>query len=254
MPGRQIVVCGFPRGGTSLLYNMLSSSLDGFGFAEFEVAAWKVIARWGDFASKKPLDVLILDDLVRRNIHGKRLVAIVMLRDPRDLITSVHPNVPDRYFLDYEGSWTPHARGPRREPYGIRAIHAAIQRAQRIEGMEVILVRYEDLVADPDRIQQALAARIGVEFNSRFSDFHRRPERHAYRYAGKNAPKDPSLVRENSAVDRSRHGKWNCPEHAARIARHFQEHPGLFELVRQLGYEQDDSWFAPFRRYVRLPP
>ena len=58
MPGRQIVVCGFPRGGTSLLYNMLSSSLDGFGFAEFEVAAWKVIARWGDFASKKPLDVL----------------------------------------------------------------------------------------------------------------------------------------------------------------------------------------------------
>jgi hypothetical protein len=243
--GRQLIVCGFPRGGTSLMYNMLSSSLDGFHFTPFEVQARKTIARWGNVASKWPLDIFYLEGLVRRNIHGKQLSAIVMLRDPRDLITSVHPNVPDRYFIDYEGCWTPHRRGARREAFGIRQIHTAIERAECLRGIEVVLLRYEELVADPDTVQELVSEQLDLTFRCRFSAFHKYPDRHAFRFAPTEV-RAPDLVRANSAVDRSRQGKWRRPEHAQRIASHFSEHPELFRLVRQMGYEQDDSWFAPY--------
>ena len=244
-PGTQLVVCGYPRGGTSLVYNMLSSSLDGFRFAPFEVPARRTITCCGNRASKLPLDVLRLDELVRQNVLGKRLAVIVMLRDPRDLITSVHPNVPDRYFLDYDGSWTPHRTGPRRTPHGIRAIHEAIERARTIEGIDLVEIRYEDLVAEPDAVQARLSDALGLEFRQRFSDFHRRGARHAYRYAGRMAAKDQSLVRENAPVDRSRAGKWRRPEHADRIAEQFAKHPALYDLLEACGYTPHKSMPEP---------
>lgn len=244
-----LVVCGFPRSGTSLLYNMLSSSMSRIEFTDFEVPAIHGLRRWGSIASKSPSDLLEIESLAAGNMFGKRILVIVTVRDVRDVITSRHPVVPDRYFIGYEASWWPSGGfddwvydGP-----GVAALDAALQGLLRASGSEIMAVRYEDLVTDPDSVQRTIADVLGLEFDSPFSSFHERQDRLAYRYEGNTAPRNADLVRENRRVEPGRAGKWQAAEHDERIRSEFLRHPELFAILRQYGYEQDDEWFD---RYV----
>lgn len=248
-PWRQLVVCGYPRSGTSLLFNMLSSSLPEFSFHPFEVPAHERIERWGDHASKNPLDVIAIPELIKVNPLEKEIIVIVPLRDPRDIVTSKHPVLPDRYFIGFDYSWWPQKEEGEwaYDAAGVGQIANAIEELRELAGVKVVIIRYEDLVAEPDEIQSKIAAATGLEFDQAFSDYHRRPESHAYKYKGKFAPVDPKLVRESAAPDRSRSGKWRSAEHRSRLLEQFEQFPQLFELVRRYGYEQDDSWFESIK-------
>jgi hypothetical protein len=253
-PKKQIVVCGYPRSGTSLLYNMLSSSLEGFTFGEFESRALNSIWMYGNHATKRPRDVADLPRLVEENIHGKQIFAIVLIRDIRDVITSIHPQIPDRYYCGYEDRWTPRGEYPYRIVHtgdGVRSIDAAIERAKGVQGIELAFVRYEELVEDPDAVQERLAKLLDVQFSERLSEFHRFPGRHAYKYEGDRRPSDPDLVREGQEIDRSRKGRWRREEHRRRIQAEFGAHPELFELLKRYGYEKDDGWYDAYRSEER---
>ena len=76
-PWTHLVVCGFPRSGTSLLYNMLSATLEDFECQDFEVPARTRLTWAGHQASKNPLDIIDLVDLPSKNVLGKRLVVII---------------------------------------------------------------------------------------------------------------------------------------------------------------------------------
>ena len=246
---KQIVVCGYPRSGTSLLYNMLSASLEGYLFGHFEVPCLQYVRDRGPFVSKRPLDVFALEKLVAHNVFDKRLYAVVVIRDLRGVLTSIHPRVPQDYFIGYDASYEvgpdyPH--GSKRLHPGIAAYYEQIERLSALEGLTRVVVRYEDLVADPDAIQNRLAEALGVHFTRRFSTFHERPELHAYRYAGAERPVDASRVRENDAIDASRRDRWRSPEHRSHIAAEFGAHPQLFEMLRAYGYEPHDRWFEAF--------
>ena len=255
---RQLVVCGFPRGGTSLLYNMLSATLPAFRFAAFEEAAGETLLAPGDRASKWPMDVLRLPKTVAANAAGLRkdLLAVVVVRDLRDVITSVHPNAPDRYFCGYADRWSPRGAS---KPYtlvstdqGVAAVHAGIEAASALDGVTVARVDYEALIADADAVQGDLAAALGLRFDGRFSGYAARQERHAFRYAGANAPVDAARgARENAAVDPARTGRWRRPEHAARLVEQFTAHPELFGLLRHYGHAADDAWFDALRPAAR---
>ena len=255
-PLKQIVVCGYPRGGTSLLYNMLSSSLRGFVFDEFEVSARDSIEKYENHASKDPMDVLRVAELVEHNVYEKEIHVIVLIRDVRDLVTSIHPNVPDRYFMGYTERWSPQGEYPYtlvQTTRGVRACFEAIEQLRSTPDVNLNIVKYESLVSDPDNVQGELATALDVGFEHPFSQFHMRPEKHAYRYEGKTRAKDPGRVRENSAADRSRVQRWRRPEHAGRIRTEFAAHPELFAILRHYGYETDDGWFAAYRTEGRTP-
>ena len=252
----QIVICGCPRSGTSLLYNMFSASLDGFKFGEFEISSLDNIWKREDHVSKRPLDILIVDRLLRKNIHGKRIFVIVTVRDLRDVITSVHPVTSAGYYIDYESSLSPKRRPDDefgRRQVGVRQIYDAIERAKSIPSGNLIFVRYEEFVEDPDRVQDELSARMGIRFSRRFSRFHEVPGKHAYTYTGRLKPVLPNEVRESSAPDPSRIGKWRADRHRKRIRDQFTAHPQLFRILREDGYESDDSWFDPYRSDTEAP-
>lgn len=250
---RQIIVCGFPRAGTSLLYNMLSSSLLGYRFAPFERPARETLWRFTNWCSKRPTDVLELEEIVASNPRSKRILVLILIRDPRDLLISLHPNAPDRPLLEMDRRWSIRGRYPYRlrcVPGGLRDFHEAVQAADRLDGVgdvSIEPVRYEDLVSDPDAVQRHLAERHDLEFREAFRDFHRRPRQHAYRYEGPLArARAPHLVRSRSSVDRSRAGRWREPRHRERILSIVESHPDLLERLCALGYEHDDDWVAGF--------
>lgn len=241
MPHTQIVICGFPRGGTSLLQNMMVAALPRFRYDEFESYYIHRIHRLGNIMTKAPLDVMHLEHIDRLNVHKKRLVILLVVRDVRDVITSRHPMLPDRYFIGYDHSWWPQDPAFSIWKYnapGVIDIHRRIQLAQR--RADAMVVRYEDLIEDPDRVQERLRSKFALNFQRRFSEYHKEKKRVAYRYEGRFSAKDDSLVLEGKAVTKARLARWRkSTEDLLRVSEQFAECSGLSDILAAYGYEDE---------------
>ena len=93
------------------------------------------------------------------------------------------------------------------------------------------ICRYEDLVRNPDSIQDQLEERFGFHYKDRFRNFHSYciPDKLRTRLNG---------VRP---VTINRIESWK--EHPARIFDQFTQCKELFNLVKYWGYEENDDWF-----------
>ena len=251
-PRRHLTVCGVPRSGTSLLYNMLCATLDGFAFDRGERVTSSMLWRYEDRASKSPADVFRARDFERHNMHRKTIAMIVTVRDVRDVVTSRHPWAPDRYLIGYEGGYHFHGPAREREVYwdasrGLEAYFTQIEALRRAPPCTLCLVRYEDLARDPAAVQARLGRDLDLCFHGAFGDYHTRPETHAIRYASTSSHQDGAPGAAGGPVSTTRIGRWRLPEHRARIRDQFTRFPALFDLLAAYGYETDTDWFAPYR-------
>jgi hypothetical protein len=242
----QLIVVGFPRSGTSLIYNMLSANLDGFTFEEFEKYFIHRIHRFGNIATKAPMDVFHLHHRDRLNINRKKVSILIMVRDVRDVITSKHPIFSDDYFIGYDHSWWPQNEAFNEWAYdapGVMDIYREIIKYENDEG--VLIVRYEDLIDDPAAVQKTISDKFQIKFSGAFADYHDRKDRLAYSYEGKYAAKDVSLVNEGKAVTKQRVGRWGEKEKDVdRVRQQFTACPELFDVLEHFGYEKSRDWFA----------
>ncbi len=240
----QVVICGFPRSGTSLLLNMMASSLPSFRHDTFESYVIHRIHRIGDFITKAPMDVFNVRHLDRLNGNVKRLAIIVMIRDVRDVITSRHPLLPDEYFIGHDHSWWPQDRHFKQWRFDAPGVMAIFDEIERIRNRaDVALVRYEDLVLDADVVQESLGVRFSLPFNGRFSEYHLSSVEPAYRYEGRFLAKDKSLVQEGSPVNDTRVARWRRqPELWSRVREQFMACDRLFEVLATYGYESSRDW------------
>jgi hypothetical protein len=245
--GKHIVICGYPRSGTSLLYNMIAASIAGFRCEEFEMEAVYRLHRRGDYVTKFPLDILNIEEILSSNILAKDIYFLLLVRDVRDLITSKHPLVPDRYFIGYKNSLWPQdpqfAKWNYNAP-GIEAIHEAMRACAARRDLKSLKISYETLVTDTDAIQRQVEGLVGMKFADSFRDYYKRPHKHAYKYSGRYQAKDASLARESAQVDKNRISKWRSPEHRQVLREQFSRHPELFQILIEDGYEKDTGWFA----------
>ncbi|MFC2970512.1 hypothetical protein [Acidimangrovimonas pyrenivorans] len=232
---RHLIIAGQGRAGTTLLYNMLRSTLQGFDLPPSERAARTLIDLPGSFCTKRPFDIFDMPAIFEANQGRKRIDLIVSLRDPRDILVSRHAKVPDDYFCSADAMYfVPGDRPPERTAPGLLAIHdlsmAVAESSLFPQG--VFFLKYEDLVADPEAVQGLLEQGLGLRFSGRFGDFH------AAEIPG--ALQGPlNGVRPVEAAE----AKWRRPEHRARIIDQFTRFPALFTVLDQLGYETDRGWF-----------
>lgn len=141
-----IVVTGFPRAGTTLLYCMLRHCVRGFTFDDRE--HWRVC---DGRIIKSPRAVFHAPPAER---------CIVLLRDPRALLTSRHPAYSNQYFVSAH-----HCANDQRR--GLCEWWAAIKRI----AARALILRYEDIVGRPSDVQAVIGATFGLTYAGEFTNF-----------------------------------------------------------------------------------
>jgi hypothetical protein len=185
------------------------------GFAEHEVRIFnRPLGTHRFVVTKHPLDVVNVRPMLWR---WPWLWVICMVRDPRDVVVSRHGRVPDTYYVGLN-EWKeryPAARRLRSHP-------------------RVTLVRYEDLVSDPDAVQMHLMRWMpSLEKVAAFSEYHLR---------AKPSEKSSLALGGVRPVSAASVGRWR--EHKSRLVTQMQRHGSIARDLVELGYEADGSWLG----------
>jgi hypothetical protein len=209
---RRIHIVGSPRSGTTLLAEMMATGYR----VHAEPTEMPVYSRPAGpvdvYLTKRPRDTLISEFALRAlpNLH-----LICMVRDPRDVVVSVHGADPDRYWASLK-FWNTN------EP--------VVDRLRTHDRFTI--VRYEDLVRDPDGEQRRLTARLPfLEERSTFSTFETRarPSEEARLALGGLRPVSTASI-----------GAWR--DHLPRVAGQLAQHGSISMSLVRHGYEADRSW------------
>lgn len=142
--------------------------------------------RW---CEKTPRNVLFYDRILR--YYGPRVRILNIVRDGRDVISSVHPSNPAKFWVTPERWIMDVSAG---KLYG--------------DHPQVFTLRYEDLVNDCENIMRAICRFLGEDFHDDFLSYSRATAvQHNAAWFDKARPLDTSSI-----------GRWQRPECADRVA------------------------------------
>jgi len=202
-----------PRTGTTLLAEAMVACFDIELYSEHEARIFASAPRPGGvFLTKAPRDILLAGEALARM---PLLHVIFMLRDPRNVIVSRHRRDPSRYWagLKFWRAYTAAARPLQNHP-------------------RFIMLRYEDLLDDPDAVQAGLVKQMPfLRVTLPFSRYHEvaRPADDAVAALGGVRPINPG-----------RRDAWR--QHLPRIAGQIALHGSIAGDLIEFGYETDDTW------------
>lgn len=203
-----------PRSGTTLLAECMITC---FEIDAFEKHESPICAHRRDVAvylTKKPDDIHVVGPRLRidRNLH-----VIALMRDPRDIVVSKHHQDPDVY-------WAP-----------LRIWKSRIGIVRRLSHQKrFMLIRYEDLVREPDAVQESLTVRMPfLEKKAPFSAFHAlaTPSRKSLDALGGLRAINPESI-----------GNWR--NHLPRLKGQISIHGSISEDLIEFGYEQNTAWLS----------
>ena len=184
-----------------MFYLMLRTTVTNYRFLEHEARADQVT---GNTITKRPLDIY-------ESYPNKQ--AIVLVRDPRSVLTSKHWSDPRAYFVSADKCL---------HHLGLLAMWEAVKAKPGYR------LRYEDIVSDPDALQADIGKKFGLEYSARFSDFHK-------------AEIPKRLERPLNGIRPVDSGHdWR--DHMPRIEEQFTKFPKLFDVLIEMGYEKDRAW------------
>ena len=215
---KHILICGFPRSGTTVLQLMLENALPQARRFGREIGGWRAATfTWRNhrlLISKVPHDVFRLDALRHFYVgRGATLQIILMIRDPRDVLTSQRKDWDsDRYVVSAH-RW--------------QRYYQAVRRQRHAD--DVLEVRYEDLVSAPLRQQERIESFLGLPMALPFSRFHEvdRPDF------------DTSTLNGLRPIEQTPVARWAHASHRPRIEQVMRDLPGLPEALVELGYAKD---------------
>lgn len=225
-----LVMCGFPRSGSTLLQLMIESCVADvrtYGRERRGMEAAKCYRRTHPvMMTKRPSDIFTLHDL--RAFYRDRpanVKFVLQIRDPRAILTSFHSSKPDEYYVPAD-RWA--------------GIYLYWKWA--VQADDVTVVRYEDLVAHPERVQQQLSEFLDWDVVHPFADFH----------SVVPAGFDTRALNGVRKLDPTNINRWQDPKYAPKLVRLLEsELPGLPEYLIELGYETNTDWANAYQQHRR---
>jgi len=211
----RVHVVGCHRSGTTLMMELLWYAYPFSGRSEHEVSLFEPVPENQTlYLTKKPPDTIRIE---RAFLADEKLFVIAMLRDPRAVATSRHANRPDVYFSSFR-RWLDYLR--------------VIERLS--SHRRWLTVRYEDLLSEPDRVQNQIET--AFPFLERRRNFTGYPE-------GADVPTRAGRSLGGArSLDRSRTDGWR--EHLPRIKAQIEDYPEVADKLIELGYEPDHAWMS----------
>lgn len=216
---RAVVVMGSPRSGNTLMAQCLAAGFDGMRVLHrerhiFDHRRGPTDPEW--IICKRPRASASLGHILDAGMW-----VIWMVRDPRDVITSHYASDPPGvYRVNY----------PRWRFYQERV-------REFVSHSRVVMVRFEDLVLCPQRVQfelkERLELRVQLPFEACYARFESPKEDECLKALNGVRPLDPDTI-----------GRW--PGHPGRILRTVKEFPELLGSLVILGYEEDHGWYNRF--------
>jgi hypothetical protein len=167
--------------------------------------------------TKRPRDHHLVRDILPGD---ERQWFISLIRDPRDVVVSRHGLRPDLYWAN------------------LRIWKAWFNNVREFRNHDrFIEVRYEELVDNPDKVQQAIAGRLPfLPIRKKFSEYHQ---------ASNPSSQSLAAMRGLRPIEDKSVGRWK--DHLHRIAGQVEIHGPIDEELIRLGYEDDNSWKALLR-------
>lgn len=211
---KQIHIVGCSsRSGTTLMSEMMSNCFDIEVKTEEERRISLAPPRRGKtILTKTPKDIILIKDML---YFMPSLYVIYMLRDPRDVVVSMHPLDKDRYWTSLK-EWmlfTKMGEDLKDHP-------------------RFITVRYEDLVMYSDDVQEMIRQRLPfLQKTTSFSSFNR-VARPSLSYV--------TALRGLRPVSTKSIGNWR--NHKARLAGQLQKFGSISAELIAYGYEKDTNW------------
>jgi hypothetical protein len=221
-PRRHIVLCGFPRGGTTLLQLIVQQCVEGVQGFPTETRALHVarfVTKQAAYLfTKCPGDIFRIDEIIRYyESRPTEPRILLMMRDPRAVLTSFHSSRPGEYACCTQ-RW--------KATWDFWAWAGQFPQTQ--------IVRYEELICNPAQVEVQLVRHIGWSLQRPFERFHEQV----------NPNFSTSALNGLRALDPSTIDRWRDARHAQRLREVVRELPELPQILCELGYERDDAWIA----------
>lgn len=211
---KRLHVTGCRRSGTTLLFEMLATCFKHDDHCEHEQSIFvPVDEKPGQlYLSKKPSDITHIHQVHEADSN---LFLIYVRRDPRAVITSIHPSKSDVYYASFE-RWLRYEKAA--EPL--------------LEHPRFLLVSYEQLVREPDFVQNQISEQFGFLTQKHlFSEFHEHADTSA---------KAQISLKGLRPISQTSLDAWQ--EHLSRVKFQMDRYPTLPEIIKRYGYESDNQW------------
>ena len=230
---KRIIICGLSRSGTSLLYTLLANAMPDIRFLEQEKSALNYEFDDEICLTKRPLDCFNLGKIFE--MYSEDDVRILFsIRDPRDVICSVHQAAAHDYFIGFQNQYfvNPAANVATLTNPGLWDTFQVWSKFSRQKN--VYTVRYEDLVTNPTATLELISAFLGEDLldDNQITENTRIPK-------GMTAPLNGIRKIDDNSV-----GIWK--KHPQRIWQEFTDHEKMHLIMAQWDYELNPNWFLRY--------
>lgn len=227
---KRIIICGFPRSGTSLLSTLLSNSIKKISYHNDEISALNFNGNNNLVLTKRPLDCTIIDKIKVR-YPDDELKIIFCIRDPRDLICSVHKNIPYDYFIGFQNCYFVGKSNMLSHP-GIDLICSHWEKLIE-KKIDILTIKYEELTRDTLQTANKIEGYIKEKIHKRSFDINKKTI----------FPKGllAAIGNNKEGIHTNSIGQWK--KHPRRVFSEFIRHPHMHNIMKSMGYEENNKWF-----------
>ncbi len=202
---KRILITGCARSGNTLLLHLMGSSFKNTTMLKEEVFphVTEGTINIGKFPKKA----------VEATKDYPDLGVIFTIRDPRDVIVSIHGLKPKKFWVEPQ-----------------RWIHNAKIALEVKNKQNVYLLKYEDLLTNPIEIQENIAKKFGLKILRSFNE--------AYKYFDETDDiKNKIATNGFRPLDKTRIGNWKESDtKVKRVQKVLHDYPEIENLMKKFGY------------------